>query len=189
MTHHTGTEFSGMHEMFEVFANGPKPSWPERTFVVGFLFTKNVDWTMVHLIRKNRPKWQAGRYNGIGGHVEDNETIAEAMKREFLEETGLLVPAERWRLFAQIKHQRNLICFFTHTRDFTHLTAIESGKVEMPRSLTDESVEGFYAESVPYQKCIGNLSWLIPLAQSRSLEVALVEDLSDFGTKGGKYDG
>ena len=31
----------------------------------------------------------AGKYNGIGGHVEQGESALEAAKRELLEETGL----------------------------------------------------------------------------------------------------
>jgi hypothetical protein len=36
-------------------------------YVVGFAFDTD---GRVALIRKNRPEWQAGRLNGIGGHVE-----------------------------------------------------------------------------------------------------------------------
>ena len=36
--------------------------------VVGFAFTE--DRRSVILIRKNRPEWQAGRLNGVGGHIE-----------------------------------------------------------------------------------------------------------------------
>jgi hypothetical protein len=38
-------------------------------FVVGFLFDS--DLKLVVLIRKRRPKWMNGRYNGVGGHVEE----------------------------------------------------------------------------------------------------------------------
>lgn len=58
----------------------------------------------VHLIRKNRPTWQAGRLNGIGGKVEPGEWPSEGMAREFREETGLLLPPDRWRKFAQIDY-------------------------------------------------------------------------------------
>jgi len=56
--------------------------------VVGFPF---YDFDLVYLIRKNRPEWQAGKLNGIGGHVEEGETAIDAMIRECAEETGILV--------------------------------------------------------------------------------------------------
>ena len=32
---------------------------------------------------------QLGKYNGLGGHMEPNEDVAECMKREIMEEAGL----------------------------------------------------------------------------------------------------
>ena len=58
-----------------------------KRYVVGFLL--NYDRTQVVLIRKNRPAWQAGHLNGVGGKIEMGETPIEAMTREFEEETGL----------------------------------------------------------------------------------------------------
>lgn len=57
-------------------------------YVLGFLFGYNEK--RVLLIRKTHPEWQAGRYNGIGGHIEAGETALEAMQREGLEEAGVL---------------------------------------------------------------------------------------------------
>jgi 8-oxo-dGTP diphosphatase len=39
----------------------------------------------------------AGRYNGVGGHVERGEDISTAARREISEETGLTVRAVRLR--------------------------------------------------------------------------------------------
>ncbi len=55
-------------------------------FCVGFLF--NPDMSQVVLIRKNRPEWQAGRLNGVGGRLEDGETPLRGMQRKFKEETA-----------------------------------------------------------------------------------------------------
>ena len=45
--------------------------------------------TRVLLVRKDRPKWQKGRYNLVGGKIEKGETPIEAAVRELKEETGL----------------------------------------------------------------------------------------------------
>ena len=59
-------------------------------YVVGFLFDEDArryhktGHGNVVLIEKNRPAWQAGRLNGVGGHIEIGETPDEAISREFL---------------------------------------------------------------------------------------------------------
>lgn len=58
-------------------------------YCVGFVFPDARD--KVLLIRKNRPTWQAGKLNGIGGKVETGESPLAAMEREFLEEAGILL--------------------------------------------------------------------------------------------------
>ena len=60
---------------------------PITEYVVGFLFDQNRSHVL--LIRKNRPTWQAGKFNGVGGHVEPDETPLAAMDRGFAEEAGL----------------------------------------------------------------------------------------------------
>jgi 8-oxo-dGTP diphosphatase len=54
-------------------------------FVLGFI----TDRKRVLLIRKNRPDWQKGLYNGVGGLVLLDETPTDAMIREAKEETNL----------------------------------------------------------------------------------------------------
>lgn len=63
----------------------------------------------VALIQKNRPAWQAGLLNGIGGHVEAGETPLQAMEREFKEETGVTVTG--WELFAVCQTGTEAVCY------------------------------------------------------------------------------
>ncbi len=65
-------------------------------YTLGFYFDES--FKHVALIRKDHPEWQAGKLNGIGGKIED-ETMLEAMSREFKEEAGLDVPTHQWKNF------------------------------------------------------------------------------------------
>jgi 8-oxo-dGTP diphosphatase len=65
-----------------------------KKYVIGFAF--NDLMTEIVLIKKNRPDWQKGSLNGIGGHIELNESSDNAMAREFLEETGVLTHPKEW---------------------------------------------------------------------------------------------
>lgn len=63
------------------------------------------------MIRKNRPEWQAGRLNGVGGKVETTDADGHAaMVREFTEETGVLVPT--WHHFASLTWEEGVVRFF-----------------------------------------------------------------------------
>ena len=46
--------------------------------------------------KKRGPEGVAGRWNGVGGKVEEGETPAEAMVRECFEETSLPSTPEGW---------------------------------------------------------------------------------------------
>jgi len=60
----------------------------EKQYVLGFCFSR--DKEEVVLIRKNRPEWQKGKLNGVGGKIEpEDASPLHAMVREFKEETGV----------------------------------------------------------------------------------------------------
>jgi 8-oxo-dGTP diphosphatase len=69
-------------------------------YVLGFAF----DLTdRVALIQKQRPDWQKGLWNGIGGKVEPYDSSNhDAMEREFREETGVTIGAHLWRPVARM---------------------------------------------------------------------------------------
>ena len=52
-------------------------------YVLGFMFSPDME--RILLMRKNRPEFQAGKFNGIGGKIEGTETPLQAMIREFEE--------------------------------------------------------------------------------------------------------
>lgn len=69
-----------------------------KRMVLGFAFNPT-DGTVL-LMRKARPDWQAGKLNGVGGKLEmlttGWESAADAIAREFLEETGCATPDFCW---------------------------------------------------------------------------------------------
>lgn len=120
-------------------------------YVVGFALDS---YGRVALIEKNRPAWQAGKLNGIGGHVEEGETFIEAMRREFWEETGVHV--EDWTLFATMKFPGATISFYK--------SWITSEEMSSLKTTTDEEVCIIGMWNLNDYQMIPNLSWLIPLA-------------------------
>lgn len=125
-------------------------------YVVGFLFSQHR--SAVVLIRKNKPEWQAGRFNGVGGKIEHGETPIEAMKREFEEEAGVLI--SDWAPFITLSFSNGVrVYFFRHILSDDHTCHI--------KSQTDEKVywcamlpSGY----VPGKDMLPNLKWLIPMA-------------------------
>lgn len=78
-----------------------------KDYVLGFAFDRR---GAVALILKGRPDWQAGKWNGIGGHVEKGEIPSAAMAREFKEETTMRIPATDWRLCGQLHKSGEYRC-------------------------------------------------------------------------------
>jgi 8-oxo-dGTP diphosphatase len=119
--------------------------------VVGFLFDPTQ--AVVVLVEKQRPDWQRGRYNGVGGHVEAGETPEEAMSREFEEEAG--IAGIDWTKFAVLHGEAWVVHFFT---------ALD-GRAIAPQTKTDEKVEAFLVDNIATsKKLISNVKWLVPLA-------------------------
>lgn len=125
-------------------------------YVAGFMF--NEAMSKVALIRKNKPAWQAGKLNGIGGKVEPGETSSEAMRREFVEEAG--GTDSTWNHFCSMFGQNNNGEVFSVQFFFT------IGHLDKLTTLTDEMVEVLQVCDVVSGKynTIGNISWLVALA-------------------------
>lgn len=120
-------------------------------YVVGFYF---VEQGNVVLIRKNKPEWQAGKLNGVGGLVEPNEAPVDAIVREFREEAGKQTRSDDWRFFAVLKCAECDIHFYCAHGLFTGV-----------KTATDERIEFINVDELAERNDIlPNLRWLIPLA-------------------------
>ena len=123
-----------------------------KTMVVGLMFSP--DKKKVVLIKKNRPPWQAGRLNGIGGKVEPGEAIISAMIREFEEETGVLTSGTQWNPVVKL-YVNDVVVWFHWTIDRAYTQV---------QSMTDEMVCIRHIDRLQYgTETIQNLSWIIPM--------------------------
>jgi 8-oxo-dGTP diphosphatase len=122
-------------------------------YCLGFLFSQHGGPPVVALIKKNRPAWQAGKLNGIGGKVEEGELPSEAMRREFTEETG--VEIDRWTPFAEM--------VFTDCTVFCFV-AQDDDRIFEIHSMTDEKVR--ISNIHDTEGRLPNLAWLVPMAIS-----------------------
>ncbi len=130
-------------------------------YVAGFLFNEPRD--EVALIKKEKPEWQKGRLNGIGGKIEPGESPIEAMIREFKEETN--VDVVKWREFTKLNHSGNIVHFF-----------ISHGSHVPLEKTTIEEVGWYKIDELRHLPIINNLKWLIPFGLDEDNLFAEVED-------------
>lgn len=132
-------------------AEDTRPDIPN-LFVVGFMF--NQDFSEVLLIRKEKPAWQKGRLNGIGGKVKEGEIEPDAMRREFIEEAG--VDIGEWQRLCIINGCGWTVHFFGLANEHAFNTA---------KSMTIEQLVRVPCTGALTPEVINNLHWLIPMAR------------------------
>lgn len=131
-------------------------------FVVGFPLD---DQGRVALIHKTHPAWQAGRLNGIGGHVDPGETPDQAMRREGREETG--VDVDCWEPVVSMTFPKARIVFYR--------ARVAAAVLDAMRTTTEEEVEVMPLAAVADRPIIANLAWLLPLAAYTADTYDLIE--------------
>jgi 8-oxo-dGTP pyrophosphatase MutT (NUDIX family) len=125
-------------------------------YVLGFLFSDDGDGVL--LLRKARPEWQEGNYNGIGGHIEEVETDIEAMRREFAEETGVWPEGIEWEPTIILDGPDFIVyCYRAYSSE---LISIVDGNTT---NMHDEPVEFWPIDHLPENR-IPNLVWLIEMS-------------------------
>lgn len=122
-------------------------------YVLGFAFSS--DRESVLLIRKRRPEWQAGFFNGIGGKCEEMESPKQAMIREFEEETGVQTEPNFWELAARLQGRDYLVFVYSSFTD----------DVYDAKTVTDEEVTLMEMPEMWARRgeLISNSAWLISL--------------------------
>lgn len=129
-----------------------------KEYVAGFLFS--TDRSQVVLVCKNRPDWQAGKLNGVGGMIESGESPRSAMVREFKEETGADVGLDHWDCFCKLRVGDCVVWFYRAFKD------------EVVETVTDELVRWYDVRLLSTYETVSNVAWLVPMALS---DVAVAE--------------
>ena len=96
-------------------------------YVVGLIFDASLE--NVILIKKNRPDWQIGKLNGIGGKVEPDETAEDAIVRECFEESDLML--SDWVLWGEQSDNKNFTVHYYTAEVDLHLMCIDSKTDEL----------------------------------------------------------
>lgn len=132
-----------------------------QSYVLGFAFDSTC---RVALVKKDRPEWMAGRWNGIGGKVEAGELPYDAMVREFREETGVTSLSSVWQHYATIRDvpsKYQMHCF---------VTVWPAESLDLVRTVESEEIRIFDGDvltrgDIPL---MSNLLWLMPMALTLS---------------------
>lgn len=132
-----------------------------QAYCLGFLFN---DSNEVLLVRKNKPDWQKGLLNGVGGKIEENESPSSAMIREFKEEVGEIKTYE-WDLFHKMFFKDCVVCCY---RSFTEE---DLRKIDGKKNDVGEPLWLVNTEIIETVGCITNLTWLVPMAKDQTYEV------------------
>jgi 8-oxo-dGTP diphosphatase len=137
-----------------------------KRYSLGFAF--DAAGKQVVLIQKNRPSWQRGLLNGVGGHVEAGESSRACMVREFREETGVETAELDWRRYARLF---SLVegCAFE-----MHVFSLFDDCIWEVTTKTDEAVRISSVSRVlagdTDPAIISNLPWLITAALDKHFE-------------------
>lgn len=126
-------------------------------YVVGFYFDRT--FQQVVLIWKNKPDWQKGKLNGVGGKIEHGESPVDAMIREFNEETGVL--HGDWTDLVVLSGTNWRVYFFCAIGEDDHFEYVESKEEEEVAKI---EIERLLQWDFPH---IANLDWLIPMAMHK----------------------
>lgn len=120
------------------------------------------------LIKKERPDWQKGKLNLIGGHVENGESYIEAAYREVFEETGLDIKKEPYPYEAI-----NFVGIITGSgyKVAVFYGEVPEWSVEKVKTKTDEEVKWVPKHRLTTTNLMPNLYLMIPLIEDNKLFV------------------
>ena len=131
-------------------------------YVMGLIFDTT---DRILLIKKKRPTHQVGKWNGLGGKVEDNESITAAMSREVKEESNLDIPETSWTLMYSGSQPSGSL--------FVFITYISPEVMDSAKQMTDEIISVFSISELPLN-CMEDIYSYISSRSKRKPKVLLI---------------
>ena len=114
------------------------------------------------MIQKNRPDWQAGYFNGIGGKFEDGEDWKDCTIREVFEETDIKLTEDELIYIGKYSSSKYDV--------FISTTSIDSNRFIKFKQKTDEKLYVLDVESMMDYEITGKLLPSVLLSISGSLQ-------------------
>lgn len=133
-----------------------------KSLTVGFVFDAKLDHVL--LVHKQKPAFQVGFLNGMGGKVEVGETAVACMARECAEETALIIPEENWLECAVITDTTGL----NPGAEIYVFAATYQGPTTDAYKNDYEEIEWFPHQPLP-ENVLSNVQFLVPLARQKLL--------------------
>ena len=135
-------------------------------YVSGYILSE--DLKKVLLIRKNRPTWQAGKLNAIGGKIEETDlSPLFALIREVKEETGLETYESQWNKLDGIKRDGEFKLHIFYT--------VSDKLLYTAKTMEDEEVGIYKIDDLQYESLMNTVHFCIEkaifLAEHKNMEV------------------
>lgn len=130
-----------------------------KKYVLGFAFDTQREHIV--LIEKQKPDWQKGKLNGVGGKIETiDDSIEAAMCREFYEETGVATEVADWTHYATMNFENDVM----GGGAAVYVFKMFSDDVLQCSTCEEEVVEVIPMANLDFRDKMHNLHLLIPLA-------------------------
>ena len=148
-----------------------------KAMTLGFIFDSSL--REVLLIKKNRPEWQKGFHNGVGGHADTLEARLEKWEecfvREAKEETNLLLDADRLVKIGRIRGENEKNPFIVVMFAYRLKSTQERNVID---TITDEELVWVPIEDIDMIPLIENLRFIIPFARYKLSNSAVMPSSS-----------